>query len=75
MEPWLEALVARGKANGGVLTFDEVGAAVPNSADPYELTAVVTAVFDRLADEGIALVDPDEPDESPDPPPEPDAGR
>jgi hypothetical protein len=65
MEPWLEALVARSRANGGVLTFDEVGAAVPNSADPYELTAIVTAVLDRLVDEGISLVDPNEPDKPP----------
>lgn len=67
MEPWLEALIARGRQTG-FLTFDEVNAAAPQNPEPEQVAAWV----DRFEAEGIQLIDPagDEPP-TPAPPQEP----
>ena len=58
MEQWLEQLIANGKRTG-TLTFDEVGALIPETASPELLERVLEA----LEREGISLIDSDEPDE------------
>jgi len=60
MEPWLEALIAKGKQTG-TLTYDEVNAAFP----PELMMAVeqLVAVTERLDAEGITVIDGDEPEE------------
>lgn len=64
MEPWIEALIARGRV-AGVLTFDEVNAAAPHVSDPDRLAEFV----ELLESHGITLIDGDQPE--PEPPPEP----
>ena len=39
MEPWVEALIARGRRTG-YLTFDEVNAVCPQNLDPEQLAAL-----------------------------------
>jgi hypothetical protein len=72
MEPWLEALVARGRQTG-TLTSDEVSAAIPDGGRiDTEIVALLNRVLDRLDAEGITLIDTDGPgEEPPAPPPEP----